>query len=144
MIDSTKEIARRTGVSANEAKRLAAQIHLLPAHMATGATSVFGVWTPASHREVAAHFKTLSYAYGTLNDTGRAVATARVAKRLYQMLEDLDNVTYEKLLREDHFGKSMLAEIVDYFVASGAGEMTARAKALSGAYPFFKAARWFF
>ena len=112
-------------------------------------TTVFGTWTPASHKAVAGHFWGLHKAYNEIGDTGRSIAMSKVSKTLYAMYEEMVSVDFRSLIRQKGIKESIASEIVDFYRCAYVGQPTARSLELmqNGANHYqsvIKLPRWTF
>ena len=103
----------------------------LPVEAASASSSVFGTWSAPSLRAVAGHFWGLAKASQETGDAGRSIAFFKVSKSLYAHYESSpEPMSFKAFIRVSGVGYSVAKEVVDYFIASGRGELTARSQDL--------------
>lgn len=90
--------------------------------------SVFGTWSPASLRGVAGHFWGLASAYTELDDRGRSYAMKTLSRKLFAVHEAQCLFSFFNLIAMDNVADGMLCEVVDYFTAALARDLTPRTR----------------
>lgn len=110
-----------------ESFRLAIRTGEVIDHPATMAeTSVFGRWTPVSHRALAGHFWALKLGYREMGDEGRSFWAGRIAQTLFATWEEGVQWSFSACISATVFGEQALLEVVEFFRASAFREHTAR------------------
>jgi hypothetical protein len=103
----------------------------LPVAAAAAPSSVFGAWSAPALRAVAGHFWGLAKAAQETGDTGRSIAFFKVSKSLYAHYESASvPMTFRSFIRAKGVSYSVAKETVDFFIASGRGELTTRSQDL--------------
>ena len=106
----------------------------LPVEAAEAPSSVFGTWSAPSLRAVAGHFWGLAKAAKETGDAGRSICFFKVAKSLFAHYESYaESMTFRAFIRATGVGYSVAKEVVDFFIAAGRGELTARSQDLISA-----------
>lgn len=103
----------------------------LPVEAAESNSSVFGAWSAPSLRAVAGHFWGLAKASQETGDAGRSICFFKVAKSLFAHYESsAQPMTFKAFIRAKGVSYSVAKEVVDFFIAAGKGELTARSQSL--------------
>lgn len=108
-----------------EAFRAAMGTKSIPKRFVEAPTSVFGVWSPKTHRALAGHFWALRISYKAAGDDGRALWAGRISSSLFASWEEGATMGFAQCF-SPIWGEAARAELVDYFWSAYTADQTNR------------------
>lgn len=79
-------------------------------------------WSQTTLRALAGHFWALRCLYREAGDEGRSIAFERVSNSLFACWDERGDFDLALALRHRRFGKSVIAEIVDFYICAQTGD----------------------